>query len=175
MELRFLGGAREVGRSAVLVNDALLLDFGMLAGNPPRFPVETPEPDAVVVSHGHLDHVGAVPSLLSGRSRPPIHWTPPTYELALTLARDTLKLRKPSVGWKALVGNRAVLVAAGLLLLFQGAFTYLPFMNTLFRTQGLSLESWGPVLLVGLVLYLVVESEKAVGRRRIRRQAQARG
>ena len=82
---------------------------------------------------------------------------------------------KPSVGWKALVGNRAVLVAAGLLLLFQGAFTYLPFMNTLFRTQGLSLESWGPVLLVGLVLYLVVESEKAVGRRRIRRQAQARG
>ena len=92
MELRFLGGAREVGRSAVLVNDALLLDFGMLAGNPPRFPVETPEPDAVVVSHGHLDHVGAVPSLLSGRSRPPIHWTPPTYELALTLARDTLKL-----------------------------------------------------------------------------------
>ena len=92
MELRFLGGAREVGRSAVLVNDSLLLDFGMLADNPPRFPVETPDPDAVVASHGHLDHVGAVPSLLSGRSRPPIHWTPPTYELALTLARDTLKL-----------------------------------------------------------------------------------
>ena len=92
MKLRFLGGAREVGRSAVLVNDALLLDFGMLADNPPRFPVTTPDPDAVVASHGHLDHVGAIPSLLSGRSRPPIHWTPPTYELALTLARDTLKL-----------------------------------------------------------------------------------
>ncbi len=92
MDIRFLGGAHEVGRSAILVNDALLLDFGMLTGNPPRFPVETPEPDAVVVSHGHLDHVGAIPSLLSGDNRPPIHWTPPTYELALTLARDTLKL-----------------------------------------------------------------------------------
>ncbi|QCC48746.1 MBL fold metallo-hydrolase [Halobellus limi] len=92
MDIRFLGGAREVGRSAVLVNDSLLLDFGMLAGTPPQFPVDTPDPDAVVVSHGHLDHAGAVPALLSGSDRPPIHWTPPTRELALTLARDTLKL-----------------------------------------------------------------------------------
>jgi putative mRNA 3-end processing factor len=92
MKLRFLGGAREVGRSAVLVNDVLLIDFGMLTDSPPQFPVETPVPDAVVVSHGHLDHVGAIPSLLSGDARPPIHWTPPTRELALTLARDTLKL-----------------------------------------------------------------------------------
>ena len=92
MKLQFLGGAREVGRSAVLVNDSLLLDYGMLTGNPPQYPVASPEPDAVVVSHGHLDHVGAVPTLLSGDRRPPIHWTPPTQELALTLARDTLKL-----------------------------------------------------------------------------------
>jgi putative mRNA 3-end processing factor len=92
MNIRFLGGAREVGRSAILVNDRLLLDYGMLTGNPPQFPVEAPDPDAVVVSHGHLDHVGAIPSLLSGDRRPPIHWTPPTRELALTLARDTLKL-----------------------------------------------------------------------------------
>jgi len=95
MKLRFLGGAGEVGRSAVLVNDALLLDYGMKTGNPPDFPVGGArgiDPDAVVVSHGHLDHVGTVPALLSGDARPPIHWTPPTYELALTLARDTLKL-----------------------------------------------------------------------------------
>ncbi|WP_256546267.1 MBL fold metallo-hydrolase [Halobellus inordinatus] len=92
MDVRFLGGAREVGRSAVLVNDALLLDYGMLTGNPPRFPVEAPDPEAVVVSHGHLDHVGAVPALLAGDRRPPIHWTPPTRELGLTLARDTLRL-----------------------------------------------------------------------------------
>jgi len=92
MDVRFLGGAREVGRSAVLVNDSLLLDYGMLTGNPPQFPVDAPDPEAVVVSHGHLDHVGSIPSLLSGDARPTIHWTPPTRELALTLARDTLKL-----------------------------------------------------------------------------------
>jgi len=92
MDIEFLGGAREIGRSAVLVDGSLLLDFGMLTDNPPQFPVETPSPDAVVVSHGHLDHVGTIPSLLSGDARSPIHWTPPTYELTLTLARDTLKL-----------------------------------------------------------------------------------
>ena len=92
MDVRFLGGAREVGRSAILVNGRLLLDYGTLTGNPPQFPVAAPDPEAVVVSHGHLDHVGSVPTLLSGDRRPPIHWTPPTRELALTLARDTLKL-----------------------------------------------------------------------------------
>jgi putative mRNA 3-end processing factor len=92
MELRFLGGAREVGRSAVLVNDRLLLDFGIKAGDPLQFPVETPTVEAVVASHGHLDHVGNVPTLLTGETWPEIHWTPPTGELARTLARDTLKL-----------------------------------------------------------------------------------
>jgi putative mRNA 3-end processing factor len=92
MDVEFLGGAGEVGRSAVLVNGRLLLDYGMASGNPPSFPVGDVAPEAVVVSHGHLDHVGTLPSLLSGDARPPVHWTPPTRELALTLARDTLKL-----------------------------------------------------------------------------------
>jgi putative mRNA 3-end processing factor len=69
----------------------------MLAGTPPRFPVADPDPDAVVVSHGHLDHAGAIPALLSGDARPPIHWTPPTRELAVTLAEDTLKLHGGSL------------------------------------------------------------------------------
>ncbi|MFD1569487.1 MBL fold metallo-hydrolase [Halorubrum laminariae] len=96
MEIEFLGGAREVGRSAVLVDDALLLDYGLLTGEPPQYPIRDPEPDAVVVSHGHLDHVGAVPALLKGSRRPTVHWTPPTAELARTLARDTLKLHGTS-------------------------------------------------------------------------------
>ena len=92
MNVQFLGGAGEVGRSAILVNDSLLLDFGTKTDDPPRYPVGDVSPEAVVASHGHLDHVGAIPALLSGRERPPIHWTPPSYELAMRLAADTLKL-----------------------------------------------------------------------------------
>lgn len=92
MEIEFLGGAREVGRSAILVNGSLLLDYGIGPGNPPRYPVGSVDPDAVVISHGHLDHAGAVPMLLSGSDRPPIHWTPPTEAFARMLARDTLSI-----------------------------------------------------------------------------------
>ena len=92
MKLSLLGGASEIGRSALLVDDTLLLDFGMASGNPPQYPVETPSPAAVVASHGHLDHVGAIPMLLSGTDRPPVHWTPPTFDLAMVLAQDTLHL-----------------------------------------------------------------------------------
>ena len=99
MKLQFLGGAREVGRSAILINDALLLDFGLKTADPPQYPVGSiradgpaSDPEAVVVSHGHLDHAGAVPALLAGDARPPVHWTPPTRDLALRLCKDTLKL-----------------------------------------------------------------------------------
>ena len=92
MDVEFLGGAREVGRSAILVNDSLLLDYGMAPETPPQYPVGDVDPDAVVVSHGHLDHAGALPTLVSGQSRPEVHWTPPTRDLTQVLARDTLKL-----------------------------------------------------------------------------------
>lgn len=97
MEIRFLGGAREVGRSAILVDDSLLLDYGVKPGSPPQYPGDV-DPDAVVVSHGHLDHAGAVPGLVSGDRRPPIHWTPPTRDLTRLLAKDTLKLQGPTPG-----------------------------------------------------------------------------
>ena len=91
MELTFLGGADEIGRSGLLVNGSLLLDYGLETSTPLQYPLAC-EPDAVVVSHGHLDHVGAIPTLVSGDRRPPIHWTPPTQELTRLLARDTLNL-----------------------------------------------------------------------------------
>jgi putative mRNA 3-end processing factor len=92
MDVEFLGGAGEVGRSALLINDSLLVDYGIKTETPPQYPVGDVDPEAVVVSHGHLDHAGAVPALLRGSDRPPVHWTPPTRALALRLAEDTLKL-----------------------------------------------------------------------------------
>ncbi|MDY7082472.1 MAG: MBL fold metallo-hydrolase, partial [Halobacteria archaeon] len=90
MNLRFLGGVREVGRSALLVND-LLIDYGMKTSKPPQYPIDsTVEPDAVVASHGHLDHVGAIPTLMS--DFPTVYQTPPTRDLTRLLAEDTLDI-----------------------------------------------------------------------------------
>ncbi|MFP4633009.1 MAG: MBL fold metallo-hydrolase [Halobacteriales archaeon] len=92
MNIRFLGGCREVGRSALYVDTSLLLDYGVKAGTPNLYPVSRPKPDAVVASHGHLDHVGAIPRLMD--RLPEVHATAPTHSLARLLAEDTLEIKR---------------------------------------------------------------------------------
>lgn len=48
------------------------------------------EPKAVLVSHGHLDHCGAVPNLMY--MKPEVFMTPPTADFTRLLAKDTLKI-----------------------------------------------------------------------------------
>jgi len=48
----------------LLANDEVLLDYGIKAGDIPEYPLNGMEPKVVLVSHGHLDHCGAVPNLM---------------------------------------------------------------------------------------------------------------
>jgi putative mRNA 3-end processing factor len=95
LELAFKGGCREVGRSGLLVNGEILLDYGIKVGNIPVYPLNDMEPKTVLVSHGHLDHCGAVPNLMY--QNPEIYMTPLTAEFTNLLARDTLKLAKTTL------------------------------------------------------------------------------
>jgi magnesium-transporting ATPase (P-type) len=72
------------------------------------------------------------------------------------------RLTAPVVGWSAFVGNRAVLIAIGVLVVLQGLFTYLPLLQALFSTAALDAAAWGRIVLFGVVVYGVVEVEKAV-------------
>jgi putative mRNA 3-end processing factor len=94
-----MGAAKEVGRSAFLVNcdhTNILMDYGVLLKREPIFPmhVKPKEVDAVVISHAHLDHSGFVPSLyLSGSTTNiPVLATLPTFELSELLIEDMIKL-----------------------------------------------------------------------------------
>jgi magnesium-transporting ATPase (P-type) len=71
-----------------------------------------------------------------------------------------------SLGLRALSENRLALLAAGLLVPLQLAFTYLPVMQRLFGTAPLDLDAWLRVLAFGVVLFLAIEAEKALQRRR---------
>jgi len=95
LELSFKGGCREVGRSGLLVNEEILLDYGIKAGEIPEYPGNGMEPKAVIVSHGHLDHCGAVPNLMY--MNPEVFMTPPTAEFTNLLGRDTLKLAETTL------------------------------------------------------------------------------
>jgi hypothetical protein len=47
----------------------------------------------------------------------------------------------------------------------QLAFTYLPVMQKLFHTSAISLGDWGVIITTGVVLFGIVEVEKAFWRR----------
>lgn len=98
MQVKVLGAAQEVGRSAFQVNcdgANFLLDYGILLGKEPQYPmhVKPRDIDAVVVTHAHLDHSGYVPSLfVNGKND--VYATPPTLDLSRLLIEDMLRLQK---------------------------------------------------------------------------------
>ena len=95
----FLGGARQVGRSCILLqtpNSKILLDCGIdvASHGSERFPsfnipeFDITQLDAVIISHAHLDHVGLVPYLYKMGYKGPVYMTLPTRDIAALLSLD---------------------------------------------------------------------------------------
>ncbi|MGC8628630.1 MAG: MBL fold metallo-hydrolase [Candidatus Micrarchaeia archaeon] len=96
MQITFLGGAREVGRSAILVNaeKKFLLDYGIKLDDKTEYPLRiNGKIDAYILSHAHLDHSGFAPALYSN-SYVEAYGTPPTIELTRLLVEDSIKINK---------------------------------------------------------------------------------
>lgn len=99
-----LGGFREVGRAAILIETAeskVLLDVGLNPGssNPantyPRFDLtefDISSLDAVVVTHAHLDHCGLVPYLFKYGYEGPVYATKATRDLMVLMQQDLLEI-----------------------------------------------------------------------------------
>ncbi len=98
MKIKFLGGCNEVGRSAILIDGKIILDYGLRPSDPPEIPLGNGSisPKSVIVSHAHLDHSGMVPSLMShtGGAAPDVYMTSVTGDLTRLLGRDTIKVGK---------------------------------------------------------------------------------
>jgi len=94
MEIRFLGGASEVGRLGMLLSEggrSSLFDYGMLPSKPPKVPEPAPKIDLMLLSHAHLDHSGMVP-WVADRYEMPIWATEPTAVVSDLLAADSQKI-----------------------------------------------------------------------------------
>jgi uncharacterized protein len=102
VRLTALGGFRQVGRSAILVQTResnVLLDCGINPGatdptvafprlDTPQFDLDTL--DAVVISHAHLDHCGFLPFLFKYGYDGPVYCSAPTSSLMTLLQLDYL-------------------------------------------------------------------------------------
>jgi metallo-beta-lactamase family protein len=103
MRVTLLGAAGgEVTGSAYLVETAsarVLVDFGVFQGsremeklNLLPAAVAVPSLDAVIVTHGHLDHTGRLPLLAKAGYRGPIYATKATIELTALILSDSAKI-----------------------------------------------------------------------------------
>lgn len=95
MQLKFYGGAQEVGRSAILLKDdrSLLFDYGVKIDHKTEYPTAVPRADAMILSHAHLDHSGFSPALYHDLFIPTFG-TPPTMRLSNLLLDDSLGIAK---------------------------------------------------------------------------------
>jgi len=100
MNLTFLGAAREVGRSAILLegNEKILFDCGIKPAKEPVYPLIENKTikslDHVVLSHAHLDHSGYIPGLYAHGYKGKVEITKPTRDLIQLLLADFLRLNK---------------------------------------------------------------------------------
>ncbi|MCE4629403.1 MAG: MBL fold metallo-hydrolase, partial [Desulfurococcales archaeon] len=99
--IRILGSGREVGRAAISIERdgrILLLDYGTNFDDEDRpvFPahVKPRDIDALVLTHSHLDHIGAAPSLYISIF-PKVYATPVTFDVSKLLLYDMIKLNGP--------------------------------------------------------------------------------
>ena len=101
-----------------------------------------------------------------------------TPELARTIAVNTLiigeifylfnsrYILERSLSLRGLRATPQVWAAVSAVLILQVPFTYLPVMQELFGTEGISLTDWSRMLALGGGVFLLVEAEKAFARKR---------
>jgi putative mRNA 3-end processing factor len=96
LQIGFLGGAREVGRIGITVKSKktqYLLDYGVMLGREPGFPmhVSPKDIDALILTHSHLDHSGALPIFYIEGTRP-LYTNELNLELTQLLIQDFIHL-----------------------------------------------------------------------------------
>ena len=109
LSVTFWGAAHTVTGSMHLVEAdgfRLLLDCGLFQGHREearqrnsRFPFAPARIDAVVLSHAHLDHCGALPSLVKHGFPGPIYCTPATRDLAAVMLADSAKIQEEDAAY----------------------------------------------------------------------------
>lgn len=104
VKLNFLGGASTVTGSKFLIESSelhIMVDCGMFQGlkelrqlNWVDLPIDASLVDLVLLTHGHLDHVGYLPRLVQQGFKGKILGTKPTLAIAEIILKDSAKIHE---------------------------------------------------------------------------------
>jgi metallo-beta-lactamase family protein len=104
MDVQFIGAAQTVTGSMHLVRTqagSVLLDCGLFQGRRREayernrdLPLPVKDLVAVVLSHAHIDHSGALPMLVRAGYRGPIYATPATRDIATVMLQDAALIQE---------------------------------------------------------------------------------
>ncbi|SHH66516.1 MBL fold metallo-hydrolase RNA specificity domain-containing protein [Winogradskyella jejuensis] len=104
VKVNFLGGASTVTGSKFLLETSefnILIDCGMFQGlkklrelNWVDLPIDVSSIDVVLLTHGHLDHVGYLPRLIKQGFKGKIYGTAPTLAIAQIILLDSAKIHE---------------------------------------------------------------------------------
>jgi metallo-beta-lactamase family protein len=104
ISVHFLGAAGTVTGSKYLVDTGeqkVMVDCGLFQGlkelrekNWDYLDIDASEVDAVILTHGHLDHTGFLPRLVKMGFKGKIIGTSPTLEIARIILRDSAKIQE---------------------------------------------------------------------------------
>jgi metallo-beta-lactamase family protein len=108
--LSFHGAAGSVTGSKYLIsvkNERVLVDCGMFQGprelrlrnwNPPPF--DPKKLDAVILTHGHIDHIGYLPRIVKQGFAGKVYATPPTIDISYISLLDTAHLQEEDADYR---------------------------------------------------------------------------
>ncbi|HKQ79560.1 MAG TPA: MBL fold metallo-hydrolase [Blastocatellia bacterium] len=104
MNITFLGGGNEIGASSAIVeigSARILIDCGIRMSGDHRLPdlaaisqTHAGQLDAVLLTHAHMDHSGALPVLHQHFPGVPVYATAPTRGLVEVLLRDSINIMR---------------------------------------------------------------------------------
>ncbi len=170
MRITFLGGADEVGASSTLIEiggKRILVDAGIRPSPKARWGLAGDQLpnlsqidalgslDAILVTHAHSDHTGALELVIARHPEAPVYATPPTISLTRVLHQDSRRImqsRLDEEGELPLFDD----VAVGQLM---AAFVPVPFHTPVALGEGLAV-TWFPAGHIAGAAMLGLESDE---------------
>ena len=164
LKISVLGGGSEVGASCLHISMAdtnILVDAGMRMHGDDLLPAlgmleNLDKPEAILVTHAHADHIGALPIVHTLYPDIPVYTTPPTADLMKIMMKDSYKILEQ----RSRETNTLPPYTENQVNSLLGSLLHLPASSVL-RVGNLKITSFRAGHILGAVMFLVEgEGEK---------------